>query len=393
MDHYLIENGFTYIALLMFTAGTLKFLEVKTHWKFFDYIPAVVCLYLVAMFYGTFHLWDANSPAIKATASAFKDHLTPAMLFLILLKANLKQILRMGWRLLFTFYLGAFSIAIGFFVTYVIFQKQLNYQWGSLAALCGSWIGGGNNMVAIQKALDIPDSAMAAPLLMDTVYYSLWLMLALWLLPSVKKINLWTKADAGKLDTITAQFEEEHRQHNAKGISFTDMIFLCGLGLAASAVCQYLATMLPATSIISEGTWTVILVTVFALIFAMTPIGKMPGSLELSNSMLYLLIAILGAAVDLRIIADAAFFILVGIFVLAIHAFIMVFGAKLFKLDFFSCILSSLANIGGVASATVISAAYAPAMIPVGVLMAMLGFISGSIMGIMLGRLMELCTF
>ena len=125
----------------------------------------------------------------------------------------------------------------------------------------------------------------------------------------------------------------------------------------------------------------------------MTPIGKMPGSLELSNSMLYLLIAILGAAVDLRIIADAAFFILVGIFVLAIHAFIMVFGAKLFKLDFFSCIMSSLANIGGVASATVISAAYAPAMIPVGVLMAMLGFISGSIMGIMLGRLMELCTF
>ena len=43
-----------------------------------------------------------------------------------------------------------------------------------------------------------------------------------------------------------------------------------------------------------------------------------------------------------------------------------------------------------VASATIIAATYSPVLIPVGVLMAMLGFITGTGVGMLVGRILSL---
>ncbi|HAS79297.1 MAG TPA: hypothetical protein DCR90_00120, partial [Fusobacteriaceae bacterium] len=64
--------------------------------------------------------------------------------------------------------------------------------------------------------------------------------------------------------------------------------------------------------------------------------------------------------------------------------------AKIFKLDLFTCGVASLANIGGVASAPILAAAYSEALIPVGVLMAMLGYIIGTGGGLIVGKILSL---
>ncbi len=61
----------------------------------------------------------------------------------------------------------------------------------------------------------------------------------------------------------------------------------------------------------------------------------------------------------------------------------------IFKLDLFTCGLASLANIGGVASAPILAAAYSRALIPIGVLMAMLGYIIGTGGGLLVGRILK----
>jgi uncharacterized membrane protein len=74
--------------------------------------------------------------------------------------------------------------------------------------------------------------------------------------------------------------------------------------------------------------------------------------------------------------------------IILIHALILVIFAKLFKLDLFSLGVASLANIGGVASAPILASAYSKALIPIGVLMAMLGYIIGTFGGLMVGKIL-----
>jgi uncharacterized membrane protein len=68
----------------------------------------------------------------------------------------------------------------------------------------------------------------------------------------------------------------------------------------------------------------------------------------------------------------------------------MMIFAKIFRLDLFSIGVASLANIGGVASAPILASAYSKALIPIGVLMAMLGYIIGTFGGLMVAKVLEI---
>ena len=65
-----------------------------------------------------------------------------------------------------------------------------------------------------------------------------------------------------------------------------------------------------------------------------------------------------------------------------LHALLLVAAAKLFKFDLYLCGISSLAHIGGVATTPILAASYARALAPVGVLLALLGYVLGTTFGI-----------
>ena len=94
--------------------------------------------------------------------------------------------------------------------------------------------------------------------------------------------------------------------------------------------------------------------------------------------------------VNLSELQAAPLYIALGLVIIAFHALIMAGAARLLRFDLFTCGVASLANIGGVASATIIAATYSPVLIPVGVLMAMLGFITGTGVGMLVGRILSL---
>jgi uncharacterized membrane protein len=67
----------------------------------------------------------------------------------------------------------------------------------------------------------------------------------------------------------------------------------------------------------------------------------------------------------------------------------MLLAARLFRFDLAVCGIASLANIGGVASAPLLAAAYSPLLAPVGVLLAMLGYLLGTGGGIWLASVLK----
>ena len=385
----MITNGFTYIAVLIFLAAFLVWLQKYTKWKFFDYVPPIVLLYLVTMIMCTLNVWDLK--ATKPAYSALKNNILYAMIFLMLLRCDIRKILKLGPKMLGGFFAASVSIGIGFIATYAILHGVLGAgSWKALGALCGSWMGGSGNMIAVQAALDIGEADMAYALVVDSIDYSIWVMFLLWAINLAPKFNKWVKADTATLDEVSRKLEDDAKANDGK-ITFVNIIFLLGVSLVISAFGQNIGTAINGVApFLDKATWTVLLITLAGLVGAITPIGKMAGTSELSNVMLYSVVALLASRASFLELTDAPFWIIAGFMILAIHGIILVLLAKIFKLDMFTCGVASLANIGGSASAPILAGAYSGALVPVGVLMALMGYVIGTGGGLIVAHIMSL---
>ena len=94
--------------------------------------------------------------------------------------------------------------------------------------------------------------------------------------------------------------------------------------------------------------------------------------------MLAVVVAALASGADFSGMGQAPLYIFCGFMVLAIHALLMLAAARLFKFELALCGIASRANIGGVASAPLLAATYSPVPAPIGVLLAMLGYLLGT---------------
>ncbi len=386
----MIENGFTYLAVLMMIGSTIVYTEKKSQHKLFEYLPAIVIIYFVVMLLSTFGLWE-KTESVTATYKTVKSNLLPAMIFLMLLLADMREIFKLGKKMLLTFLLASTSIALGFIGMFTLFQSSFGAEaWKPFAALSGSWMGGTANMVAIQGALDLPDSAMGYTLLIDSIDYAIWVMILLALVPFAKRFNTWSKADTSIIDEVGAKLAQ--KEESKKPMNFSSLFLLLGSALFVSALAQYGASFLPTTSFLTTTTWIVIIATLAGIMFAMTPLAKISGSSELANIMLYLIVALIASRANFTELTEAPLYIFAGFVIITIHVVIMVIFAKLFKLDLFSLGVASLANIGGVASAPILASAYSKALIPIGVLMAMMGYILGTFGGLMVGKVLEMIS-
>ncbi|MBK5242934.1 DUF819 family protein [Clostridium sp.] len=385
----MITNGFTYVAFLLFFAGMIVLAEKKSKSKLFNYIPAIVLLYFTAMLLSTFGMWEKND-SITAVYKALKGNLLPAMIFLMLLRCDMRKILKLGPKMLLGFFAATLSIMLGFIVTYAIFKGFYEVDtWKSFAALAGSWIGGTGNMVAVQGALNIPDSKLGYALLMDSVNYSVWVMFLLWLVSFAPKFNKWTKSDTSLIDEIGEKLNAD-KESISKEIQFVDLMVLLGLSLFVSAIAQNLGGMLPQTVFLTGTTWTVLIATLVGVILAMTPVAKIPGSTQLANIMLYLIVALIASRANFAELTQAPIYIISGFCILAVHFIISVLAAKIFKLDLFTIGVASLANIGGVASAPILAGAYSEALVPIGILMGLMGYIVGTGAALVVGKILSI---
>ncbi len=388
----MIKDGFVYIAALIFIAAILvclpKIIKGKAAGTFFKFAPPIVLIYLGLMILCTFRLWDLDST--KEAYSSLKNPILYAMLFLMLLRCDLKKIIKLGPKMLIGFFAATISIGLGFVVAYAIMHGALGEgAWKALGSLCGSWMGGGGNMLAIQAALNVDESTMAYALVMDSICATLYVMFLLWAIGFSHKFNAWTKADTRVIDEVGAALEADAKA-NTNPITWQNIILLVGSGLIVSALSQkagvFINGYLP---FFDKATWTVLVVTVLGIGLAMTPFGKIKGTEEISNVMLYIVVALIASRADLASMGNAPLWLLTGLIILVIHVAIMLVLAKLLKMDIFTCAVASLANIGGTATAPVLAGTYSSALVPVGIVMALLGYVVGTGGGLIVAQLMS----
>uniref|UniRef100_UPI0026107E89 DUF819 family protein n=1 Tax=uncultured Cetobacterium sp. TaxID=527638 RepID=UPI0026107E89 len=364
----MITSGFSFIGFLIFFSALVFFIEerVKTKTKFFEYVPPLVIIYFSAMIMSSVGVWSLSLNGVKTGAGiariAIKDAILPSMIFLMLLKCDLRNIRKLGPKMLKAFVCASISILLGFVVAFIIFQDYLGDKViasKAFASLAGSWVGGTQNMVAVQSAIGLSDSGMGYTLLIDSIDYSIWIMLLIFFVSNnvlIKKFNKFNKADDKVAEEIAKKLqvlEEKGR----KEVTFNDLFGLLGLSLALGAFFTWIPEYLPQNQYFNSIIWTISLSTLAGIIGAMTPLTSVPGSKQLSNIMLYTLVALIASSANFAELTEAPAFILAGAVILLIHAIVMLIFAKILKIDLFTCCIASCANIGGVASAPIIAGA------------------------------------
>jgi len=232
-------------------------------------------------------------------------------------------------------------------------------------------------MIAVGSALNIPEEVFAYALVVDSVNYTLWVMLLLFLVPFANLFNKFTKSDErlASLGEVGCSCVIGAKRY----------WFLIFLSLIVSFTSQYLASIFV---MLNATTTMITLATIFGILSSFTRLKEVNGSSEVATSMLYVIIALIGSKAVIENFSELGFYVLAGFIILVIHAIIMTMGAKIFKLDLFSVSVASLANIGGVASAPILAATYDKSLVGVGVLMAIMGYLIGTFGGLLVGNIL-----
>ena len=393
---FTINTGLAYIAVLMFVAGGLLFLQRTTKWKVFDLVPPLVWIYVLHMLLCTLGIYETD--AVKATYSGFKNNLLYAMIFVMLLRCDFRKLAKLGPRMIAIFLGCSLTLAIGTIVAYPVFMGSMGgaeKTWAAVAALYASWVGGSGNMAAMEAAFTIDPGAYGAALALDTVCYSVWIALLLVAVKIAPKWNKICKADTSKLDAV-AEAANAELSKDKKVATATDWIFLIGISLAVSAITQWLGGVCNnglcaiGLDMFGASTCTTVLVTIIGLICAMTPLGKMAGVEELSSVYLYAVVSMLASRASLVDLIAAPMWVVYGFVILVVHVVLMFLLSKVFKWDLCMVSTASLANIGGSASAPIVATAYNPNFAGIGVLMGVLGAAIGNFAGLAMGAILKL---
>ena len=107
------------------------------------------------------------------------------------------------------------------------------------------------------------------------------------------------------------------------------------------------------------------------------------GASKMGSVFLYILVATIGMKMDIgSLIENWAMYgsaVSIGLIWMLVHIVVLLLVAKLIKAPFFFVAVGSQANVGGAASAPIVASAFSPALAPVGVLLAVLGYAVGTI--------------
>jgi uncharacterized membrane protein len=219
-------------------------------------------------------------------------------------------------------------------------------------------------------------------LLADSICYSIWVLVLFSTRAFAPAFNRWTRSSDRSYPELASPTAVEKPEVGG-------ILLWLGIALLVGVGAAHLATLLPVSSMLTTTSWMVLIATLSGLIVARTPLARIAGPAPLASALLAVLVAVLASQSNFQGMAAAPLFILCGAVAMLVHIALLALAARFFRFDMYLCGISSLAQIGGVATAPVLAATYSPILVPIAVLLAMLGLILGTGMGLMMASVLS----
>jgi uncharacterized membrane protein len=404
----LITNDAVVLGLLAATLGLVFWTAARPDgfWKkFYGVVPALLLCYLLPAIYNSIGLIDGEASGLYPMA---RDYLLPSALVLLCVAIDLGAVLRLGPKAVIMFLTGTLGVMLGAIVAFVAMgvihpPAVAGETWRGMATLAGSWIGGGANQAAMKEVFAVDATLFGQFVAVDVLVASVWLAVLLFLAPRAAAFDRWTRADVSAIEDLKRRIEEYQAQH-ARIPSLNDLMVVLAVGLGMTGLAHLLAdplvawiAALPAEWNLSDYSldarflWIVLFATTFGLLLSFTRARQLEGvgASRVGSAMLYMLVATIGMHMDLGALLDRPWLFLLGFIWITVHAVLMLGVAKLIRAPLFFMAVGSQANIGGAASAPVVASAFHPALAPVGVLVAVLGYALGTYCAYLTGLVLQ----
>jgi uncharacterized membrane protein len=375
MENALITNSTGILFVLAGNAALWFFLQKRTGWRLFNYIPPLIFIYVLPAFFSNSGLISSDSPVYGWMG----DVLLPLFLVLLLLDVDVRSTVKVMGRGVFVMLIGTAGVVIGAPIGYFLVKGWLDPEaWKGFGALAGSWIGGTGNMAAVAEGLGTSGADFGLAVIADNAVYLVWLPILL----QSKNMAGWFHKFTGVKNERLIQLKSAANQLIVeKGKpQMRHLLYLLAIGFGVAWFAGLLAQNIPQLPpVFTTGTYKILLVTTFGLMLSFSPAKRIPGSHELAMALVYLFVARMGAkAVVSGLVGQAIPFVAGAYMWIFIHGMFILLAARIFRMDIHTAAISSAANIGGAASAPVVAAYHDERLVPVSILMALIGYAVGN---------------
>ena len=297
----------------------------------------------------------SNAGIIPTDGSVVYDgvfaYIAPMAIFWLLLRVDLRHVLKAGVPMLGLFLLGAAGTALGAWLAMTLLGAD---AFGDNTAALGgmftaTYIGGSANFNALALHYEVTKAGpiYAGAMAVDAGLTAVW-MAATIVLPKVlarfsKRLPSSAAASSkatGGLDPTTADRET---------LVPLELAAMVTLGLAATWLSKLAAAAL------ADRGWdlpSILILTSFALVLAqLRPVQRMRGASLLGMFSVYVFLAVIGALCDVGALAGlGSLGLKVGVLAVTcvgVHALLTFGGALVLRLDPAMAAVASQANIGG----------------------------------------------
>lgn len=378
MQQTIFSDPIGVMAVIIMIPVFFLWLQKKTRWKVFDYLPAIIWIYITPIALSNLNVIPKSSEIY----STYRSFAVPIFIVLMLLDINIRKSIKVAWRGAGVLIMGSVGIVLGAAVSFYLFRKGLAEDaWSGFGALAGSWIGGTGNLAAVAESLNTSPETVGLVVLVDNFVYLFYFPVILMCKRWARPFNKFTRVSQEQLDhfsQVTSQIEKKTHE-----VHYMDVLMLFGFGFVCVLLANWIAKFLPALPpVLTEKSWAMLLITSIGIILSMTPLKKVPGTEPISMSLIYVYVAMMGAMADLSDIGSAHWFLAAGFMCILIHFAFIVIAARLFRVDVSMAAVASVAAIGGAASAPVAAGYHREELVPISIMLALIGYALGNYLGV-----------
>lgn len=356
-----------------FTVIVVYFLdrwENKHIKSLFDWVPAILLAYVIPAIIS----FLLNVDYSKADIHEFsKDYFIPLAIIAVMSSLSLGQLKAIGWKPIVVFVAGSLFIAVfpvllvlGLLDTDLVSETLSKQEyWRGIPPIVGSWIGGSTSQLILKELVECPENIFLSVLVMDNILVNVWTILMFQTIKKSKFLN-----QRFKISDIA--MPKDLRIEIKNPIS----IWLGGLIL--------LATVVLCNLIIEGFIEKVVILSLLGLALSnFIPKWNFKFTLKIGSILIVIVMAVLGLKLQFATLGfDPSFlgFLMIWLFG---HFVFMVFIAKLLNVNMAWVPIASMANVGGIATAPAVTAAYEKKWMPHAIVLAILSMATGTFWGML----------
>jgi uncharacterized membrane protein len=365
--------------IALFTIVVVYFLDKsknKVLIAVFDWIPAVLLAYVIPALISYFFSVDYSVDSIHSFS---KTWVIPMAIVAVMSSLSFSQLKTIGFKPVVLFVIGSAIIALfpvvfaWAFLDSDLVQNQWIQAgyWKGIPPIVGSWIGGSTSQLVLKELARTSESLFLQVLVVDTVLVNIWTICMFQIIKKSQKLNTFFNISD---KTIPLPISEEKE----KSLPWYGVLTLLISGV-------FLIEILLNAFVIK-----VIALSIIGLLVSnFIPRWNYRFALKLGGVLIIVVMAILGLKLQFTALSMPIEFIGFLVFWIFVHFIGMVLAAKFLNVHLAWVPIASMANVGGIATAPAVTAAYEKKWMPHAIVLAILSMATGTFWGMITISLFE----